>query len=354
MRVLVTGGAGYIGSHAVRELINSGHQVTVLDNISKGHEEAVDPRATLIHGNTGNLDLLIQRLHAHQIEAVMHFAADIEVGESVTDPYKYYKNNFANSLTLLHAMISAGVKKLVFSSTAAVYGNPERTPIEENQRRHPINPYGRSKMMTEMAIEDFCQAHGLGFTILRYFNVAGASPDATIGEDHNPESHLIPRILQAARDEGEVKIFGTDYDTKDGTCIRDYVHVVDLARAHVLAIQELNDGDQNIYNIGSETGFTVKEVISACEKVVGKKINVIESQRRAGDPAVLVASSGKIRTELNWKPLYPGIQTIVQHAWHWHSTHPQGYSGPFEMQIPHPPQSPDEDPTISRSVVGHG
>lgn len=332
MRVLVTGGAGYIGSHAVRELINSGHSVTVLDNLSNGHEEAVDPRATFVNGSTGNVELLLQRLHAHQIEAVMHFAADIEVGESVIDPYKYYHNNFSNSLTLLHAMMKSGVKKFVFSSTAAVYGNPEKTPIEENQRRHPINPYGRSKMMTEMAIEDFCHAHGLGYTILRYFNVAGASPDATIGEDHEPESHLIPRILHAARDEGEVRIFGTDYETKDGTCIRDYVHVVDLARAHVLALEKMEDGKGNIYNIGSEKGFSVREVISACETVVGKKLKVVEEKRRPGDPATLVASSEKIRRELEWKPLYPKIQTIVQHAWHWHSTHPRGYKGNIEVQ----------------------
>lgn len=343
MRVLVTGGAGYIGSHAVRELVNAGHSVTVLDNLSNGHEEAVDPRATLIIGSTANADLLAQRLHAHQIEAVMHFAADIEVGESVLDPYKYYQNNFANSLNLLHAMMKLGIKKFVFSSTAAVYGNPERTPIEENQRRHPINPYGRSKMMTEMAIEDFCHAHGLGYTILRYFNVAGASPDASIGEDHKPESHLIPRILHAARDEGEVKIFGTDYDTKDGTCIRDYVHVVDLARAHVLALENMEEGKGNVYNIGSENGFSVREVIAACEKVVGKKLKVVENGRRPGDPAVLVASSQKIRKELNWKPVYPGIQTIVGHAWHWHSTHPTGYAGPVEIQMPAgKPDSPQE------------
>lgn len=332
MRVLVTGGAGYIGSHAVRELINSGHSVTVLDNLSNGHEEALDPRANFIHGSTGDMELLLQRLHAHQIEAVMHFAADIEVGESVTNPYKYYNNNFSHALNLLHAMMKVGIKKFVFSSTAAVYGNPEKTPIEETQRRHPINPYGRSKMMTEMAIEDFSHAHGLGYTILRYFNVAGASPDASIGEDHQPESHLIPRILQAARDGGEVKIFGTDYDTEDGTCIRDYVHVVDLARAHVLALEKMEEGKGNIYNVGSENGFSVREVIAACEEVVGKKLQVVEEQRRPGDPAILVASSSRIRRELGWKPLYPKIQTIVQHAWHWHSTHPHGYRGPLEIQ----------------------
>ncbi|MFP5386217.1 MAG: UDP-glucose 4-epimerase GalE [Bacteriovoracia bacterium] len=353
MRVLVTGGAGYIGSHAVRELINSGHQVTVLDNLHKGHEEAIDPRATFICGSTGNLELLIRRLQGMQIEAVMHFATDIEVGESVTDPYKYYLNNFTNSLNLIQAMTKLGIKKLVFSSTAAVYGNPEFTPIKEDQRRLPINPYGRSKFMTEMAIEDFNRAHGLSYTILRYFNVAGASPDASIGEDHHPESHLIPRILKAAHEEGEVNIFGTDYDTPDGTCIRDYVHVVDLAHAHVLALQHMKDNEGNVYNIGSENGFSVREVISACEDVTGKKLKILESPRRAGDPAVLIASSRKIREDLGWKPLYPGIHTIVQHAWHWHSTHPGGYKGPVEIIPPKKfPSSPDTSP--DKIVIGHG
>jgi UDP-glucose 4-epimerase len=335
MRVLVTGGAGYIGSHAVRELINGDHSVIVLDDLSKGHDEAVDPRATLIRGSTADGDLLRQRLHAHQIEAVVHFAADIEVGESVADPAKYYRNNFANALTLLDAMVTTEVRRFVFSSTAAVYGNPERTPIEESQRRNPITPYGRSKLMTELAVEDFCHAYGLTATILRYFNVAGASPDATIGEDHAPESHLIPRILQAARNDGEAKIFGTDYDTPDGTCVRDYVHVVDLAHAHVLALEKQRPGTCEVYNIGSEAGFSVREVIAACEKVVGKKLRVIEGARRPGDPAVLVASSRKIRAELDWRPRYPEIQTIVQHAWHWHSTHPFGYRGRIDLATEH-------------------
>lgn len=329
MRVLVTGGAGYIGSHAVRELVNTGHTVTVLDTLAKGHREAVDPRASLIVGSTADEDLLVQRLHAHQIEAVMHFAANIEVGESVKDPYSYYQNNFSHTLSLLRAMTKTGVKKLVFSSTAAVYGTPEKTPVDETQPRAPINPYGRSKMMAEMAIEDFSRAHGLGYTILRYFNVAGASPDAGIGEDHNPESHLIPRILQAARDGGEVDIFGTDYPTPDGTCVRDYVHVVDLCQAHLLALANLKAGEACVYNIGSEKGFSVREVILACEKVVGRKLTVNTGPRRAGDPAVLIASSEKIRAQLHWRPRYPQLMTIVQHAWHWHSTHPLGYcAGP--------------------------
>jgi UDP-glucose 4-epimerase len=327
MNVLVTGGAGYIGSHAVRELVAHGHRVVVLDNLSHGHRESIDPRAKFIEGSTSDLTLLTRTFASHAIEAVMHFAADIEVGESVVNPHKYYQNNFANSLTLLSAIQSAGIKKLVFSSTAAVYGNPEKTPIVESSRREPINPYGRSKMMVEMAIEDFCRAYGMGYTILRYFNVAGASPDGRIGEDHHPESHLIPRILMAAREPDEiVRIFGTDYPTPDGTCIRDYVHVVDLVRAHVLAIEKITAGEGRVYNLGSENGFSVREVISACEKVTGQKLNVSEEARRPGDPAVLIASSRAIRDGLNWQQLYPSIETIVAHAWHWHSTHPHGYA----------------------------
>lgn len=330
MKVLVTGGAGYIGSHAVRELLDSGHQVVVLDDVSNGHEEAVDKRAAFVRGSTEDVDLLVQRMNLHGIEAVMHFAANIEVGESVTDPYKYYENNFSNTIHLLEAMNICGVKKIVFSSTAAVYGDPERTPIEENAPRAPINPYGRSKMMTEMALEDGLRAYGIGYTVLRYFNVAGASPDSSIGEDHKPESHLIPRILTAAREGKAVKIFGADYPTKDGTCIRDYVHVVDLARAHVMALEKMQEGVGTIYNLGSEKGFSVREVIAACEKVTGRKINVEETARRPGDPAVLVASSGKIRRELGWERKYPDMETIVAHAWNWHTSHPKGYEAEME------------------------
>lgn len=325
MKVLVTGGAGYIGSHAVRELCDHGHSVVVLDNLSKGHEEAIDARAIFLRGSTEDTDFIVEKIALHGIEAVMHFAADIEVGESVTDPYKYYQNNFCNSLNLLEALRIAGVKKFVFSSTAAVYGNPESTPIFETARRNPINPYGRSKMMMELALEDACEAYGLGFTILRYFNVAGASPDATIGEDHQPESHLIPRILMAAREGKAVKIFGTDYPTPDGTCIRDYVHVVDLVRAHVIALEKITPGKGAIYNLGSENGFSVREVIAACERVTGRKIIVEESERRPGDPAVLVASSKKIASELGWEKKYPDMETIVAHAWNWHTSHPKGF-----------------------------
>ncbi len=333
MKVLVTGGAGYIGSHAVKELLDAGHQVVVLDNLSKGHEEAIDKRAAFIRGSTQDIDLVVNKMKLHEIEAVMHFAADIEVGESVTDPYKYYQNNFSNSVLLLEAMNLCGIKKLVFSSTAAVYGNPEATPIPETAVRMPINPYGRSKMMMEMAIQDGCHAYGMGYTILRYFNVAGASPDASIGEDHRPESHLIPRILTAAREGTSVKIFGTDYETPDGTCIRDYVHVVDLVRAHVLALEKITPAQGNVYNLGSESGFSVREVISACERVTGRKIVVEETDRRAGDPAILVASSRKIKSELGWERKYPEMDTIVAHAWNWHSSHPEGYV--HEMEKSH-------------------
>jgi UDP-glucose 4-epimerase len=327
MRVLVTGGAGYIGSHAVRELIGFGCKVYVLDDLSTGHRRAMDPAANLIVGSTSDYKQILTILESYRIEAVLHFAASIEVAESVSDPYKYYQNNFANSIQLLHAMKDAGVQKLVFSSTAAVYGEPEKTPITEDQARNPINPYGKSKMMTEMAIEDFARAYGMGYTILRYFNVAGAHPNGDIGEDHKPESHLVPRILAAASDaQNKVKIYGTDYPTPDGTCIRDYVHVVDLARAHILALEATAPGKGALYNLGSENGFSVREVITACENVLGRKLPVIEEKRRAGDPAVLIASSRKIREQLDWNQLYPDIETIVRHAWLWHSSHPKGYT----------------------------
>lgn len=332
MRVLVTGGAGYIGSHTVRELITAGHHVIVFDNLSNGHLEAVDLRAEFIYGSTGNYEQVKTILISDKIEAVIHFAAHIEVAESVSDPYKYYVNNFSNALSLLNAMKDCGVQKFVFSSTAAVYGNPEKTPITEDQIRNPINPYGRSKMMTEMAIEDFCKAYGLSYTILRYFNVAGASPLGEIGEDHHPETHLIPRILAAAlQPDAVVKIYGTNYPTADGTCVRDYVHVDDLAQAHILALSAMKVKSGEIFNVGSENGFSVREVIAACEKVTGNKLFVTEEPRRAGDPAVLVASNKKIKAALGWNPLYTKIETSVQHAWHWHSRHPEGYK---KMQFP--------------------
>lgn len=326
MKILITGGAGYIGSHTVRETLNQGHQVWVLDDLSSGHREAVDSRSHLIIGSTGDHKLVVSSLKNNQIEGVMHFAANIEVAESVTNPQKYYQNNFINSLSLLKSLAEAQVNRLVFSSTAAVYGTPEKTPIEETQMLNPINPYGRSKMMTEMAIEDYCHAYGLGYTILRYFNVAGAHPDGTIGEDHHPETHLIPRVLTSAlNEEVPVKIFGTDYPTPDGTCLRDYVHVVDLARAHVLAIEKTNPGKGNVFNLGSDNGFSVREVIAACAKATGRTLNIQEQPRRAGDPPSLVATSEKARKILGWKPEYQDLGLIVKHAWNWHQRNPNGY-----------------------------
>jgi UDP-glucose 4-epimerase len=326
MRVLVTGGAGYIGSHAVRKLLKEGHEVVVLDDFSHGYRSAAESAASgqsrhvqIIEGKVSDRKLMTHVLRQNKIEAVMHFAAFIEVGESVVDPAKYYKNNFSGALEMMEAMREADVNRLVFSSTAAVYGNPKETPISEEQDLAPINPYGKSKMMVELAIEDYARAYGLGYAILRYFNVAGADPDGLIGESHEPESHLIPRILEAAIGRAEtIGIFGTDYPTKDGTCVRDYIHVEDLVEAHVLAMNAIKPGQGNVFNLGSETGFTVREVIEACIKVTGTKIPVSEKPRRAGDPAVLVASSEKIRNTLGWKRKYPDLETIVSHAWNWH------------------------------------
>lgn len=327
MRILITGGAGYIGSHVVKEMLQHGYQVYVLDNLSAGHRKAVDPRADLIVGATYDYELLKKIFQAYHIDAVMHFAAHIEVAESMVDPAKYYQNNFSNSVSLMKAMRDSDVFKFVFSSTAAVYGNPQKIPIEENSPLQPINPYGRSKMMTEIAIEDFAKAYGIGYTILRYFNVAGAHPDGSIGEDHRPESHLIPRILAAGLDpKYQIKVYGNDYPTFDGTCIRDYIHVMDLAHAHYLALEATVPGHGHVYNVGSEKGFSVLEVVAACERVLGRPLSVKIEVRRPGDPPVLVASSEKIRRALDWEPEFPDIETIVRHAWRWHSSHPRGYA----------------------------
>lgn len=327
MKVLVTGGAGYIGSHAVRELILAGHQVIVLDDLSQGHRRAVHTDAIFIRGSTSNPEMLARTMSLYGIEAVMHFAAHIEVAESVAHPKKYYQNNLCNTLNLLQAMVDLKIRKLVFSSTAAVYGEPQTELLEEDHPRSPLNPYGRSKMMSEMVIEDFCKSYAMQATVLRYFNVAGATPSAVIGEDHRPETHLIPKILKAALTSNpEVKIYGTDYPTFDGTCVRDYVHVVDLARAHVCALEGLNNGISGTFNIGSEKGFSVRQVIQSCEKITGKKLIVKEEGRRPGDPAILIASSQKTEKVLGWERLYPDLDTIIKHAWQWHSSHPEGYA----------------------------
>jgi UDP-glucose 4-epimerase len=330
MNILVAGGAGYIGSHAVRRLLKAKHQVVVLDNLSHGFLDSVEAasfelnrKAKFIQGSISDEQLVVQVLNEYKIEAVMHFAAFIEVGESVKNPEKYYDNNVIGTLSLLKSMRKSNVQKIVFSSTAAVYGNPTSIPILESNERVPINPYGRSKLMIEWAIEDFSTAFNLGYSILRYFNVAGASPEGVIGETHEPESHLIPRILFAADGTSEsLSIFGTDYPTPDGTCVRDYVHVEDLVEAHLLALEKIQPGQGSVYNLGSENGFSVRQVVDACAQVTGKSIPVVEKPRRLGDPAVLVASSTKIRKELGWERRFPDLDTIVLHAWNWQKRRP--------------------------------
>jgi UDP-glucose 4-epimerase len=328
MNILVTGGAGYIGSHAVRMLIEHGHEVSVLDNLSTGYLGAVHADALFTKGSVADVALVRDLIQAQKIEAVLHFAAHIEVAESVADPEKYYRNNFSAALTFIDTIVKEGVKKLVFSSTAAVYGTPARTPIIETDLQAPLNPYGRSKLMVEWALRDVAAAHGLGYAVLRYFNVAGAHPDGTLGEAHDPESHLIPRVLQSVLPTAtpfKLSIYGTDYATPDGTCIRDYVHVQDLVRAHLLALDAIVPGLGQTYNLGSEKGFSVLEVLDVCQTVTQIEIPADRQGRRPGDSATLVASSAKIRAELGWKPEYPDLKTIVEHAWAWHRTHPRGY-----------------------------
>lgn len=331
MQLLIAGAAGYIGSHCARKALDSGHQVIALDNLSHGWREAVDPRATFVLGDVGDQDLIARLVRDHGIEACLHFAAFIEVGESVQDPGKYYANNVSQTVALLNALRRAGgpdgrPPRLVFSSTAAVYGMAEQSPIEETAPLRPINPYGRTKLMAEQAIGDFAAAYGVGACALRYFNVAGAHPSGQLGEAHEPESHLIPRVLRAAQGlEPAAAIFGTDYPTPDGTCVRDYVHVEDLVDAHLLALDAIKPGELSVYNLGSERGFSVREVIAACEREIGRPIRVEEKSRRAGDPARLVACSRKIERELGWKKRFPDLATIVAHAWRWHREHPRGY-----------------------------
>jgi len=326
MNILVTGGAGYVGSHLVKRLIELGHHISVLDNLTHGYRASINPRAFFYQGSCGDSLLLARIFSEQKIDAVIHLAADSDVGESIQNPGKYYENNFASSIRLLSACSAARIKRFVFSSTATIYGSPNVNPITEAQAPNPIHPYARSKYMTELALEDFSHAYGLGYTVLRYFNVAGASPEGEIGEDHFPEHHLIPRLLAAIRDPGgAVRVFGTDYPTKDGTCIRDYVHVVDIVEAHRLAVERLEPGHGKTYNVGSDHGFSVRDVIRACEGVTERKLLVEVTGRRPGDAAVLVASGEKIRRELDWSQRYPGIEQIISHAWEWHSRNPHGF-----------------------------
>jgi UDP-glucose 4-epimerase len=325
MNVLLTGGAGYIGSHLVRALAAAGHVPVVLDNLGNGHRAAVG-EAAFVQADVGDGEAVEAALGDHDIEAVIHLAAFIEAGESVVQPDKYFRNNTIIGMTLLDAMRHAGVAKLVFSSTAAVYGTPERVPIEETDRLEPINPYGASKLCVEYMLRAYAAAYGLGAVSLRYFNVAGADPGGGIGEDHSPETHLIPLVLQVPlgrRD--EIKIFGADYDTPDGTCVRDYLHVCDLAAAHVLALDTCRPGEVGAYNLGNGEGFSVRQVIDTCREVTGHPIPAAEADRRPGDPAKLVASAVRAKGELAWQPARAGLKTIVADAWAWHRAHPDGY-----------------------------
>jgi UDP-glucose 4-epimerase len=323
MRVFVTGGAGYIGSVVVSELLDDGHDVVAFDNLSKGHRGAVDERASFVHGDLADQGLVEASLREHAIDAVVHMAAASLVGESVTDPGKYYRSNVVYGLNLLDAMRVSGVARLVFSSTAAVYGEPEKQPIEETDSTRPTNTYGETKLAFERALSWYDSAYAIRFASLRYFNACGAT--ARCGEVHEPETHLIPLVLQVAAGRREsIAVFGDDYPTRDGTCVRDYVHVVDLARAHILALEALDTGSRT-YNLGCGGGFTVKEVIDVAREVTGHPIPTTVAPRRPGDPAVLVASSERIRSDLGWSPRFESLSEIVGSAWRWMREHPDGY-----------------------------
>lgn len=327
MNVLVCGGAGYIGSHTVYELIEQGHSAVVADSLIKGHKAAVHKDAKLYIGDLRDSDFLDKVFSENKIDAVIDFAAFSLVGESVSEPLKYFDNNVYGTIRLLEAMNRAGVKKIVFSSTAATYGEPESIPISETDKTVPTNPYGESKLAVEKILKWSDNAYGIKYTALRYFNAAGAHISGSIGEDHTPESHLIPIILQAAQGVREkIAIFGTDYDTEDGTCVRDYIHVTDLADAHIKALERLERGGESaIYNLGNGTGFSVRQVIDEAKRVTQRPIKVTEEARRPGDPSTLIASSQKAMDELGWRPRYNTLEKIIETAWKWHDTHPDGY-----------------------------
>ena len=321
MHLLVTGGAGYIGSICVEQLLDAGHTVTIFDNLSEGHRRAVDPRAQLIVGDLQKDGDIADAMAAARPDAVLHFAANALVGESMENPSKYFRNNVTGGVHLLDAMVACGVKKIVFSSTCATFGPPDRVPIDETLPQRPINPYGESKLIFEKILRWYDEIHGLRFVALRYFNAAGASP--RFGEDHRIETHLIPNVLKVALGQKDhVQIFGTDYETPDGTCIRDYIHILDLAQAHMLA---LGAEKSAFYNLGTGGGTSVREIIATCEKVTGQKIAVVEQPRRPGDPARLIAASDKIHRELGWTPQYQSIEKIIESAWAWHVANPHGY-----------------------------
>ena len=322
MKILVVGGAGYIGSHMAKMLSKSGHHVVTLDNLSTGYRDAVK-YGEFVEGDIADSSILDQVFSSTMFDGVMHFASYIEVGESVIDPGKYFRNNFSNTLNLLDAMVRHDVKNFIFSSTAAIFGEPDYVPIDEKHPKKPINPYGKSKLMVEQALDDYEKAHGLQSVCLRYFNAAGADPDGELGERHNPETHLVPLILQAASGRRDaISIFGRDYSTADGSCVRDYIHIVDLCSAHLIALTKLVKGSgSKRYNLGNGNGFSVIEVIEVVKKVTSRSFNVIEAERRPGDPATLVADSTLARSELNWVPEYDDLSVITQHAWEWEMSH---------------------------------
>jgi UDP-glucose 4-epimerase len=321
MKILVVGGAGYIGSVCAEQLLDEGHEVAIFDNLTEGHRRAIDTRAQFTEGDLADRSGIETALSRFRPEAVMHFAANALVGESMTNPSKYFRNNIANGLNLLDAMVATKTERLVFSSTCAIFGPPERVPIDESLPKRPMNPYGESKLAFEKILRWYDEIHGLRFVSLRYFNAAGAS--ARLGEDHRHETHLIPNVLKVALGEKpHVEIYGTDYETPDGTCIRDYIHILDLARAHILA---LNSDKSEFYNLGTGGGSSVREVIDVARKVTGKKIEFVEKPRRPGDPARLIAASDKIEVELGWKPLFQSLEAILESAWKWHQKFPRGY-----------------------------
>ncbi len=325
MRVLVTGGAGYVGSHAAKLLNESGHDVCILDNLAEGHRRSVG-KLPMVLGDLLDRERLVSVLEENAIEAVMHFAALAYVGVSVKEPAKYYQNNIVGTLTLLDAMRAVGLNRIVFSSTCATYGIPQRVPITEDHPQNPISPYGFTKLVVEHALKDYAHAYGLGYAALRYFNASGAAADGSIGEDHDPETHLIPIILQVALGQREyVEIFGTDYPTPDGTCIRDYIHVDDLAAAHLAALEKLESGMELKLNLGTGRGASVREVIDLCQEITGRKIATREVARREGDPPELVADPSAAKRELAWEAKYKTVRPIIESAWAWHSKHPQGY-----------------------------
>lgn len=321
MNIFVSGGAGYIGSVYVEQALNSGHQVTVYDNLSEGHRSAIDPRATFVQAELSDEARILESLKASKSEVIVHFAANALVGESMQNPGKYFGNNVGNGVKLLNAAVGAGVRKFVFSSTCATYGFPDKVPITEDTPQRPINPYGESKKMFESVLDWYQRLHGLDFVAFRYFNAAGAS--GRFGEHHRIETHLIPNVLKVALGQAsQCEIYGTDYPTPDGTCIRDYIHIMDIAQAHLLAMEP---GRKGFYNLGNGDGYSVREVIQMCEKISGKKIPAVEKPRRPGDPPRLVAAADKARRELGWNPKFPKLEEIVSTAWEWHVQHPNGY-----------------------------